>query len=214
MTTVSILQLLPASVGSPPDPIAAFVPRPKAVRIAGGVPTELSHVDSIVEQSIAGLRVAELEDAVDLAEAGSAVLLALVRDLSACRVQVCWTLKVSPTRDASALFCLPPPSRANLPDAVLRTWHQRFRFGALHYRRGPGFLLVSDSRSGMTDELRIKNGALTEALFAAAHGVAEDILAPAVRAFLLRERLAILVGPSLVSLPTPIVRWPVPCNEL
>lgn len=68
--------------------------------------------------------------------------LRLLRDLSSCSVSVSWRCseETLPAGSRRLLVHLSPPDG----DLV---WASQFRFGALYWRRGPGFLFIKDART-------------------------------------------------------------------
>ncbi|KOV61243.1 DUF5825 family protein [Streptomyces sp. MMG1121] len=107
-----------------------------------------------------GVRRAELDVPVDLAEAGQAAdrsaidRLCLVRDLTARAVQIDWDLRLPPDRADHLWKVLshlhPPRTIAGLadPETALHAWRTRHYLCKLVWRQGPGFLQIRDRRWG------------------------------------------------------------------
>jgi hypothetical protein len=70
-----------------------------------------------------------------------------LREHAARGTPVTWNAWPWTDVDSRLLHHLPPPTSSSAAD-VSGDWRASFRFGLLHYRRGPGFVLVSDSRPG------------------------------------------------------------------
>jgi hypothetical protein len=109
------------------------------------------------------------------------------------------------------LHHLPPPVSG--PDAsAVAAWRAAHRPGLCHYRRGPGFLLVSDARGG---------AAVTTTLAGEPAEVFTRYLdvGPAPAADPVFDRLVTLglilpLGDLALTLPYRIRRWPIPCTSI
>jgi hypothetical protein len=73
-----------------------------------------------------------------------------LRDATAQGEPVRWACEAGPD-GLAALYHLAPPMYLE-PEAELAAWRSRHRSGLFYYRRGPGFVVVHDGRSGSDAE--------------------------------------------------------------
>ena len=184
------------------------------VLVGKNIPIGLNSLDGTVKACEQGLRRVIVEPTIDLSDERGAPHLGLIRDLASCGVHVEWTLADPGALEISALFALPPPQPLNLPNEAVERWRKTYRFGVLYYRSGPGFLIVNDSRSGETNEIRIRQGRLMSAFLACDRGRDVGMIANDLRTILLAEALVCPVGSNLVSLACRMHHWPVPCTSV
>lgn len=186
----------------------------RTIFVGAEVPSGLRSLDDVVHACEGGLRRVVITPTIDFGVSSLSPQLGLVRDLGSCGVPVDWSLAGEEATDVSMLYSLPPPRNSTLPIETVQRWHEVHRFGLLYFRRGPGFLIVNDSRNGRTNEIRIRQGPLMQAFLACDRGVQTDLVPPAIAQLLLSEALVCLVGGNLVSLPHRMHHWPVPCNAV
>ncbi|MFI1094179.1 DUF5825 family protein [Streptomyces sp. NPDC020917] len=128
-----------------------------------------------------------------------------------------WRADLSRLPAPRILFHLSPPIEAD-QSATVRTWRATYRYGLLHYRRGPGFLIVRDFRPGATrDEIVLDRPESVSALehFADPHPLpaADDPSYPSVQN-LLADGMLLAVGGLAVALPYRLHRLPLPIEVL
>ncbi|GAB2722556.1 RiPP maturation radical SAM C-methyltransferase [Kitasatospora kifunensis] len=128
-----------------------------------------------------------------------------------------WRTDLSGLPDPRLLYHLSPPGQADQP-AELDSWRQAHRYGLLHYRRGPGFVVVHDSRPGARRAEIIldtpESGDLLDH-YATPRPLptADHPTFPAVQD-LLRDDLLLALGGLAVALPYRLHRLPLPIEVL
>jgi hypothetical protein len=142
---------------------------------------------------------------------------ALLRDCAAAALRVRWRVAAGHDLDPAALYHLPPP--AGPPGAALDRWRRAHRYGSCHYRRGPGFIQVKDSRDpGAAPVVLMADHPDLVATFlrcldptpmADLDQVGRDAVD-----LLAAERLVLVTGGLALTLPHRMRRWPVPYNAV
>jgi hypothetical protein len=137
-----------------------------------------------------------------------------LRDRTARAESAPWHAELSGFQDPQVLFHLAPPETADRPD-VLRSWRTAFRYGLLHYRRGPGFLVVHDARPGARSPRTIVDDPQAVAMLDENAGPLPlpSGRSPAIRE-LLDSRLLLVMGGHAIPLPYRLQRLPLPVEVL
>lgn len=140
-----------------------------------------------------------------------------LRDHTARAQPLSWRGDLSGLPDPRILYHLSPPTEAD-PSADLDTWRKTHRYGLLHVRRGPGFVVVHDSRPGAArSEIVVdtpESGSLLDhydsprPLPAAGHPSCSAVQD------LLRDGLLLALGGLAVALPYRRHRFPLPIEVL
>jgi hypothetical protein len=136
-----------------------------------------------------------------------------LRQAAADCADVGWQADV-PVAENWLLHHLPPPESAvgGLSAGALADWRAAYRPGLCHYRRGPGFLVVSDGRGG-APVMTTLTGAAAEA-FVRYLDVDQAPAADPVFGRLVRMGLILPLGDLALTLPYRIRRWPIPCTSV
>jgi hypothetical protein len=158
-----------------------------------------------------------IHDEVDLGADAMATLV-FVAFLQTCVTQavpVRWSGRMRAGLDCAPLHHLwPPATIAWAPEQCARAWRTDFRYGLCHYRQGPGFLLVKDSRDpdqqvhlvidhpDLVSTFQLGRAPLPVAGLSATQLEAVEVLTA--------EKLVYRVGELLLTLPTRMHRWPIP----
>jgi hypothetical protein len=174
-----------------------------------------------------GVRRVVLPDLVDLTpgdENGAVThpglrCLALLRELGSHGLVVDWQLRL-PCADESSwrrFGHLPPPARirsaAGGDTDPAAAWHREYRLGRFHYRRGPGFVLVRDGRSGDFRSVVLDDPGALAAVAALEHRVETDGLDPTAVARFEAEGWVLRLGAGVCWLPGRLRRWPIWLNH-
>jgi len=164
------------------------------------------------EARIAGRHVLSLS-------AACAPLVILLRELQSVGAAVRWHGDVEDDLDPNDLVHLPPPEPSATGSAsdqspAVRGWGLRHEYGLFYYRHGPGFVSVVDRRRpAEAQRYVIHDPDMLDVLHAGENG--ESVTphrGPAWEAAmntLLEERMVLLFGDTLVTLPGRMRRWPV-----
>ncbi|ARF53561.1 hypothetical protein B1H19_04655 [Streptomyces gilvosporeus] len=140
-----------------------------------------------------------------------------LREHTAHALPVLWRADLSRLPAPRILFHLAPPTQADRSTTV-HTWQETYRYGLLHYRRGPGFLIVRDSRPGAVRKEIVLDRPESVGVFDHfAHPrplpAADDPSYPSVQN-LLTDGLLLAVGGLAVALPYRLHRLPLPIEVL
>lgn len=148
----------------------------------------------------------------------TAGLLRLLRECDADGVRVVWTARLARGLDTTALHHLPPPQAPFEAGPAVIAWHEAYRRGACHFRHGPGFVLVKDSRDAANvARFTLDHPDLVAAFTRCLEPTPRaDLDAAACEAMdlLVGERLAVDLAGVLLTLPVRMRRWPVPYNSV
>jgi hypothetical protein len=171
----------------------------------------LGHDASVDGQTIV------IHDKVELG-ADAMTTLAFVAFLQTCVTQavpVCWSGRVRGELDCAPLHHLwPPVMITGVAAQCARAWRDDFRYGLCHFRQGPDFLLVKDSRDpnhqvqlvidhpDLISAFQVGRAPLPVADLSATQQEAVRVLTD--------ENLVYRVGELLLTLPTRMHRWPIP----
>jgi hypothetical protein len=145
-------------------------------------------------------------------------LLRALREATSHAVRLRWRLAGRPTLPLDThAHLLPPLDGVDGPSREhARSWAARYRYGAFHYRHGPGFVAVRDARPGR-DHCRL---VITEGSAELLEMVAADTiekLTPAAREAVpeaVAAGLAVVADGALLVLPYRMRHWPVPIDGL
>lgn len=199
---------------------------PRNVEVGIRLPTEvtvrisdasfMAMVDSCGVESLRrrGLRKVSLAAPVDLRGPGQdvAIALRLVRECTAQQVLVDWSVVADDQLDVTPLFGLTPPIVVAGIDSAAKLWRERFRFGSLYWRAGPGFILISDTRGAIRNEYKLKASGLVQTFLALASGAIPEE-ADLYHCHALRgEGLVFESDGWTIGLPYRMRSWPIPCN--
>jgi hypothetical protein len=152
--------------------------------------------------------------------AGTARAVEFLREQAGADLTVGWRGRLAGPLDLTLLHHLPPPEALEGADgpAEAACWREAYRLGACHFRRGPGFIQVKDSRDPrFTAKFMLDEPGLVAAFTTCLRPTSLAELGPALRDAALtlhRERLLLLIGDLAVTLPTRMLRWPVPCHAV
>jgi len=132
----------------------------------------------------------------------------LLREAISAGLRVDWTAEAVPFDEADVQH-LPPPRQGPAP-----RWREGFRYGQCYYRRGPGFVLLKDTRDLATGaRFRLDEPPVVAAfweLTGAVHVPDASDGALELAGLLEPERMVLRRGDWLTLLPFRIRRWPVP----
>ena len=138
--------------------------------------------------------------------------LRVLRDLTACHVDIVWYLGGSCALQATELCHLVPPTSGD--DAkFVSFWKRLFKVGSFYWRNGPGFVTVKDTRESKTvlltidDPLDISVFIKASQGYLSVGGTAEEN--ESARA-LIAEGVILQVDNLLLALPYRMRHWPVP----
>jgi len=111
------------------------------------------------------------------------------------------------------------PSPTGPPGAGLDHWRRAYRYGSCHFRRGPGFVQVKDARdpAGPLVVLVADHPDLVATFLRCLDPTplaALDATGRTAVDLLLAERLVLLAGGAVLTLPHRMRRWPVPYNAV
>ncbi|GLZ09556.1 hypothetical protein Acsp03_70220 [Actinomadura sp. NBRC 104412] len=172
-----------------------------------------------------GARRVDLADDVDIrrgADHGLALeQLSLIRELTRIGLWAHWTLRCEDDFPVSLFQHLYPPSAVVQGDVLhgdgvqgdgdaARRWRMAYRFGSLSYRKGPGFIQISDSRTTGKRRLTFSRQTDLDAVRVLDRGAPLDSVPPAVASAFRAHRLVADIGPYLWWLPYRVRRWPDP----
>jgi hypothetical protein len=148
---------------------------------------------------------------------GTAAAVALLRDCATAALRVRWWAGPEPDLDFGLLHHLPPP--AGPPAPGLDRWRRAYRYGSCHFRRGPGFVQVKDARdpAGPPVVLVADHPDLVATFLRCLDPTplaALDATGRTAVDLLLAERLVLLAGGAVLTLPHRMRRWPVPYNAV
>lgn len=133
--------------------------------------------------------------------------LRFLREATATGVPVGWCGRCELDCAPVLLRHLPPPQPMTAPATIPDGPH---RFGLCHYRAGPGFVLVTDRRTGRERRTTLRDPEVIGALTACARPApAEDV--PPV---LIAAGLVLPVAGQALTLPYRLRRWPIPCTDI
>ena len=181
----------------------------------GACPSSLADQEMISCEVRRGLRRVKIFGAVELTQFRlAAETLRLVRDLTSCQVRVEWSV-VAAEHATHALHGLHPPvSMGGAPEKALTLWRERFRFGILYWRAGPGFAIIRDARQSAINHFTLDEAEYVDAVWRghAGRGLA-DADASALRV-LSNEGLIYHLGDFPVFLPYRMKHWPIPFNSV
>lgn len=161
-----------------------------------------------------GLRKVSLAAPVDLRGPGHdvAIALRLVRECTAHQVLVDWSVVAGDQVDVAPLFGLTPPTVVTGIDRAAKLWRERFRFGSLYWRAGPGFILISDTRGAIRNEFKLKAPGLVQTFLALARGAVQNESGLRHSHALRQEGLVFESDGWTIGLPYRMRSWPIPCN--
>ncbi|MFJ6797370.1 DUF5825 family protein [Streptomyces sp. NPDC091268] len=201
--------------GPPDRPAAATLtlgadgaPLPSAAELAAQVPA----------QRVAAVRLAPTADFTALPARELVRLLALVRECSSIGVPVSWSLALDEAQRGLVprLDHLPAPDRTAVSGeeaTALDAWRSREDFGLLYFRKGPGFLSVTDNRPESCRRIILEDPAVTGVFLRALEGCAWEELGrdpqdAAAAADLVDQGLLLRLGDQCVTLPVHMRTWP------
>jgi hypothetical protein len=133
-----------------------------------------------------------------------------LRDATGDGAEVEWQAEL-PVADSRLLHHLPPPA-GGPSGPVLAAWRAAYRPALCYYRRGPGFLLVSDGRGGPIVTRALTGGSATAFARHLDVGPAPD--SDPTFDWLVRLGLILTVAGLGLTLPYRIRRWPIPCTSI
>lgn len=132
----------------------------------------------------------------------------LLRESMTAGLRVDWTTATVPFDEAD-LYHLQPPRQGPAGQ-----WRDEFRYGRCYYRRGPGFVLLKDTRDTATGaRFRLDQPEAVAAFWELTDAVHEPSASAGARELagvLAAERLIFRRGSWLTLLPFRIRIWPVP----
>jgi Family of unknown function (DUF5825) len=205
-------QVPPTSNPAPPVERARD---PLVVCEVGTWPPQLASQELIAIEARRGLRRVQIKGYVDLAAFGlAAQALRVIRDLTSCRIHVEWCLMP----DGGALTPLhglqPPYAIEGKHARDLHEWKDRFRFGLLYWRAGPGFVIIRDAREAAINHFTLDEPEYIDAVRRghAGEGLAEAD--PAALTALAEEGLVLFLKEQPVFLPYRMKHWPIPFNSV
>ncbi len=140
-----------------------------------------------------------------------------LREATRRRVSLRWTLSGDQCIPTELVRHLIPPTLWDAGnDDVARGWRDLYRFGLLHFRKGPGFVTVKDLRKGFHRVTYTLTGQHASTLLTMADGIVHPLVELDTDA--VQELVAIGVAiaghelGALLALPSD--EWPVPCSAL
>lgn len=141
-------------------------------------------------------------------------------------VEVRWHARITDTAtgsgiDTTALHHLWPPTTVattGLPPEEPRAWRAAFKYGLCYFRRGPGFILIKDTRiADRHVHLTVDHPDLMATFLAGCTPLRYSTLTPTqceAVGVLARENLMYRLDDLLLTLPTHMRRWPVPFSAI
>lgn len=145
-------------------------------------------------------------------------IIALLRECASVGAPVRWSLTLGADQLdlIRQLDHLPAPTEVTVlgqPAATADDWRSTHTFGLLYFRRGPGFLSVTDRRSGRTDRIVLDDPVAIDVFTRALGGCGwADLTATpeqaATAAELVRDGLILRIGDECVTLPVHMRTWP------
>jgi Family of unknown function (DUF5825) len=143
---------------------------------------------------------------------------ARLRGLMTAGVIEPWAALLPEGLDTRSLHHLPPPAGPGqeMTDPGVKLWGSAFRPGLCYYRRGPGFITVSDYRAPESAaRLTISQEPLIDAFLRCEEPVPLTGQAEAERSvleILLRAELLLRFGDFVTTAPYHMRRWPIPAQ--
>jgi hypothetical protein len=149
--------------------------------------------------------------------ARAATAIGFLRECTSMGVPVHWNATAIDVDIRPSLRHLHPPAsiRAESRRTDLAAWTAQFRFGAFYFRRGPGFVIVIDTRlESDAHRYVVDDDRLVQAFAAGLWPQDEQVNSPDSISLLEGEGLMITLGTVSVILPYRIGRWPIPYNSI
>jgi hypothetical protein len=139
---------------------------------------------------------------------------ARLRDLHTELTDVVWHASIAPEFDVTSVVHLPPPQPDGGRSGALAHWRETHRPAMFHYRTGPGFIVVRDTRPAVSAARFILDDPVlldTFTLCLQPH-LLTDLSSDARKAaaLLLDERMLLRLDDWIVTLPNRMRRWPIP----
>ena len=131
--------------------------------------------------------------------AGTVAFVRRLQDAAGQAAPIAWSGRVE--LDETLLHHLPPPAGCSA------AWRDAYRPALFHYRRGPGFVLVTDHRSGTAAATTLPDEPFLT--FATGAPIGDQDVAHLVEAGLLLR-----VGDHAITAPYRLRRWPIPCTAV
>jgi Family of unknown function (DUF5825) len=136
--------------------------------------------------------------------------LRMLREAAGEGAEVAWQAELGVT-DTRLLHHLPPPAGA-AAGPPLSAWRAAYRPALCHYRRGPGFLLVSDGRNGPVVTTKLTGESAQT--FLRHLDVGQAPAGDPVFDRLAGLGLILRLGDLALTLPCRLRRWPIPCTSI
>ena len=171
-------------------------------------PLKLQSLELLEQLCRGGLRTVLIKKSLLGGDAeSSANWIRALREMTACALEVQWTLDPRTSIELRHLHHLTPPTGCS--DAEVR-WASEFRFGALYWRRGPNFVVVKDARREGISMLALDDPPSHAAFFDAMAGAHSGLANEPGYKELLQEGVLLNLGGRLITLPYRMRHWPVP----
>jgi hypothetical protein len=144
----------------------------------------------------------------------TAACIARLRDLHTELTDVVWYASIATEFDVMSLVHLPPPQPDGGRSAAVAHWRATHRPAMFHYRVGPGFIEVRDTRQAVSAARFVLDDPVLLDTFT--HCLQPHRLtdlssdAQGAALTLLDERLLLRLDDWIVTLPNRMRRWPVP----
>jgi hypothetical protein len=214
-------------------PISAFVPITKFGAVSSTVGTFGSRACDLLDShaqdysaTVEGNAIVVHEDVELGADAlATMTFLAFLRAALTENVEVRWNARISGNGsgmlDTTPLHHLWPPTTiavGGLPPEPAGAWRAAFKYGLCYYRRGPGFILIKDTRiADCRVHLTVDHPDLMATFLAGCTLLRDSALTSTQREavdVLAGENLVYRVADLLLTLPIRMRRWPVPFSAV
>ena len=183
-----------------------------------GLPAATELASLLLRVPVAGVRFVGPVDLSALPGHVVVRVIALLRECSSTGARVSWSIVLGPEQLGliQRLDHLPAPDGITVTGRTApsaREWRSSSGFGLFHFRKGPGFLVVSDQRPESRGRLVVDDPAMTEVFFQGLEGCtwAQVTGNPrhAAAAHALADKGVLLrIGDHCVVLPVHLRSWP------
>ena len=139
--------------------------------------------------------------------------LRLLRDCVSWGMQVDWRAMHDSRYPLQELSHLPPPTEDG---ATRSAWGEKYQFGKMYWRRGPGFITVKDTRASDRAARFVLDDSDSLHVFMTCQCPAEisDVAKSSERlqalSGMIEERLILRIAGRVLTLPVRACKWPIP----
>ncbi|WP_373278592.1 DUF5825 family protein [Alicyclobacillus shizuokensis] len=178
-------------------------------------PDQLPTLASLEELLKKGLESIELDLSFNRRDPlGTLNTIRFLRDAMSLGIRISWYLITDGALDLQAIYHIQPPRSINGGKQEIQEWRRMYHYGAFYWRKGPGFVLVKDTRNpDASAQFVIDERELLDAF--------ELCLVP-VKTGLVTKRITDLVNEGIIlefcghylTLPYRVLSWPVPYDSI